>query len=200
MFQWAALCGLVAVFSLLHSCKPLVHQTTAATQGTYLVSDGKLYMSDEVFDLKDEAKYPQPKMEGLVNPTIYGITDRELTMYRCTWCHECGFKQAWDWDHYGSKDWKPRYRGEQWQPVLERMMKMENSFLHEEQIVRRIYKYLYEDSIGKYNEGTDTKGAAQVEVDTNATEKPADQAADTAAAEQTPAQPAEQLPASVPPQ
>lgn len=176
VFQWAAVLSLLGAIYALGSCQPLPRaQTPTAKAGTYMVSEGKLFLSDDVFDLKYQAVYPQPKQDGLTNPTIYGITDRELTMYRCTWCHECGFKQAWDWDHYGSKDWKPRYRGDQWQPVVERMMKMENALLNEEQIVRRIYKYLYDDSLGKYNEGQDTKGAVEVEVDKDkaATQKPA---------------------------
>ena len=74
-------------------------------------------------------------------------------------------KAAFDWEHYGSADWSPHYTGEEWAPVVQRMMVKENSFLQEEQIALRVYEYLRDDTLGVYDLEADPEGAIVVEVD-----------------------------------
>jgi hypothetical protein len=163
LFSHAAAIGLLAMLALLAGCPPL-KQAKTVVEGKYLVLQNKLYSSEDPFDLKLEAVYPEPKTDGLISPEL-NVSDRELTMYRCTWCHECGFKAAWDWEHLGGTDWKPKYTGEQWQPVVARMMNLENSLLQEEGIVKRIYHYLHDESLGIYDETKDRRGAIVINVD-----------------------------------
>lgn len=163
MFQWLAT-GLLAWATIASiSCQPL-ERGDESVEGAYLVAGNKLFYSDEVFDLRLPAVYPTPKREGLQDPSVQ-VSDRDLTLNRCTWCHGCGFKAAFDWEHYGAANWNPRYRGQQWQPVLERMMQLENSFLQEEMIIRRIFKFLNDETTGQYDESVDPKGAIEIPID-----------------------------------
>jgi hypothetical protein len=147
--------GLLALIGAIYSlwgCTPEPIERADTKPGHFTWDNTKLFASQEPFDLRLTVDYVQPRRDGLSDPAVFGISDRELTMRRCTWCHECGFQKAWDWEHYGSTAWKPVYTGEQWQPVVARMMNKDNSFLQEEQIVQRIYRYLRDDSLGNYKE------------------------------------------------
>ena len=163
LFSHAAAVGLLAALAIFAGCPPM-KQAKTAVEGKYLVRHDKLYSSEDPFDLKLEAVYPKPVIDGMISPDT-NVSDRELATYRCTWCHECGFKAAWDWEHLGSPDWKPKYKGEQWQPVVARMMNLENSLLQEEGIVKRIYRYLHDESLGIYDEAKDRRGAIVIDVD-----------------------------------
>jgi len=162
------------VLLLMVGCPPAQRVEQQVEEGTFLAAGNKLYSERDVFDIRDNVVYPEGKRrEGLENPST-GVPDQELAMLRCTWCHECGFTEAWDWERYGSEEWTPRYVGEEWAPVAERMMQKENSLLQEEQIVRRIYSYLRDETLGEYDLAADVEGAIVVEVD----ELPAGQAAE----------------------
>jgi|GEM_PF-2506925 len=161
-FGVAAWIALVVAVGLLAGCPP--PPATTDEEGTYLVASNRLWGDEADFDIRDTAVYPEAAREGLQNPSI-GVSDQELTMNRCVWCHECGFKDAFDWEHYGSAEWSPRYTGEDWAPVVQRMMIKENSFLQEEQIARRVYEYLRDDTLGVYDLEADPEGAIVVEVD-----------------------------------
>jgi hypothetical protein len=172
---WLAL--VLSISPLLVGCPPAQRVEQNSEEGTFLAAGNKLYSERDVFDIRDNVVYPEGKRrEGLENPST-GVSDQELTMYRCTWCHECGFNEAWDWERYGSEEWAPRYVGEEWASVAERMMQKENSLLQEEQIVRRIYSYLRDETLGEYDLAADVEGAIVVEVD----ELPAAQAAEDSA-------------------
>lgn len=161
-FGAAAWILLAVMLAMIAGCPP---QPTATDEdGTYLVASNKLWGDDDEFDIRDVAVYPKVRREGIQNPSI-GVSDQELAQARCSWCHECGFKDAFDWDHYGSSDWAPRYTGEDWAPVVQRMMVMENSFLQEEQIALRVFEYLRDDTLGVYDLESDPEGAIVVEVD-----------------------------------
>jgi hypothetical protein len=96
--------------------------------GTYLAEGNKLFDSEAPFDLRWTVVYPE-REEGF-NPEL-GISNRELTMARCTWCHECGFKDAFDYARYQSMEWKPRYVGEQWADPVRRMEGIDETMLNE---------------------------------------------------------------------
>lgn len=173
---WGA-ATIFVVLLLMAGCPPAQHVEQQTEEGTFLAAGNKLYSERDVFDIRDNVVYPEGKRrKGIENPST-GVSDQELTMYRCTWCHECGFNEAWDWERYGSEGWDPRYVGEDWAPAVERMMQKENSLLQEEQIVLRIYSYLCDETLGEYDLAADVEGAIVVEVD----ELPAGQAAEDSA-------------------
>jgi hypothetical protein len=101
----------------------------------------------EVFDIRDTVVYSDGNHFVKIKDYKPNMRDQELMLYRCTWCHGCGVKEAWDLEHYGSKDWAPRYIGEEWAPIVQRMMQKENSLLQEEWIVRRIFSYLSTETL-----------------------------------------------------
>jgi len=152
----------VAFLVLLAGCPP--PQAAKEAEGTYLVANSKMYGDDDRFDLRDTVVYPETRSEGVINPSL-NVSDQELTIYRCTWCHECGFPKAFDWANYGTDKWSPRYVGEDWRAPLKRMMDMEDTMIQEEQIVERIYSFLHDSTLGTYEEVADDRGAVVVEVD-----------------------------------
>ena len=161
-FGAAAWIALAVLLGMIAGCPP--QTATTDEEGTYLVASNRLWGDESDFDIRDTAAYPEPRREGMQDPSL-GVSDQALTMNRCSWCHECGFKVAFDWEQYGSADWSPRYTGEEWAPVVQRMMVKENSFLQEEQIALRVYEYLRDDSLGVYDLEDDPEGAIVVEVD-----------------------------------
>jgi hypothetical protein len=102
----------------------------------------------EVFDIRDTAVYSDGNHFVKIKDYKPNRSDQELMLYRCTWCHECGFEEAWDWKNFDSEDWAPRYIGEDCAPIVQRMMQKENSLLEEEWIVRRIFSYLSTETLG----------------------------------------------------
>jgi hypothetical protein len=148
--------------ALLAGCPP--QRAAEETEGTYLVANSKMYGDDSQFDLRDTVVYPAARNEGMINPSL-NVTDQELTIYRCTWCHECGFQDAFDWPNYGTDKWSPRYVGEDWRAPLKRMMDKEDTMIQEERIVERIYSFLHDSTLGIYDESADDRGAVRIEVD-----------------------------------
>jgi len=164
MFDLAAFALIVLSVAVLTGCPPNDPPTYSDADGEYSVSSARLLGTDATFSIKDELIYPVRDREG-ISDTSLNLTSKELTRVRCTWCHECGFEAAWDWDNYGSSNWSPQYKGEEWAPIVERMMRKEMSFLQEEKLVVRIFEYLRDDSLGVYDESGDDKGAVRIEVD-----------------------------------
>lgn len=156
-----AAAALIILLPLL-GCPP--PKAAEEAEGTYLAARSKMYGDDEAFDIRDTVTYPIPRTEGVTNPST-AVSDQELTMNRCTWCHECGFQRAFDWENYGHEEWAPQYTGEQWAPVLQRMMDKEETMIQEEQIVQRIYEFLRDATLGVYDEEADDRGAVVVELD-----------------------------------
>jgi len=144
-------------------CPPLRTRSASSAADTYVVEKNRLFDESSKFDVRAKLEYSEYEEAGLKDPRL-DVTDRELTMLRCTWCHECGFEEAFDWPHYGSAQWQPQLVGEQWAPVVARMAELENSYLNET-IAFRIYKYLRDDTTGKYDEAKDSRGAVVIEVD-----------------------------------
>jgi hypothetical protein len=145
---------------LLGGCPPSERLGGEQAEGTYLASANKLFDLDEPFDIHWTVVYPELDAPDL----SLNKTDRELTWIRCTLCHECGFEEVFDLARHGTPDWAPRYVGDQWAPVVQRMRVKEGSFLNEV-IAQRIYTYLRDDTLGVYDESKDLKGAVVVEVD-----------------------------------
>jgi hypothetical protein len=130
-------------------------------RGTFLAAKNKLYDQNSEFDLRWNVVYPERSTQ--FNPSI-NVSNQELAFNRCTNCHECGFKPAFDYDNYGKPGWKPKYKGQQWQTIVERMNQKDGSMLNE-QVANRIFMFLKDASLGKYDETADPKGALVVEVD-----------------------------------
>jgi len=162
VFHLAAVGLLSVLLATLCGCPPRPAEEDA--EGQYLASSSKMYGNKSDFDIRDKVVYPEAAREGLSNPSI-NVSDKELTFNRCTWCHECGFENAFDWEHYGTTEWSPQYTGQAWQAPIQRMMRMENSFIQEEEIAKRIYQYLRDETLGVYDESADDKNAVIVEVD-----------------------------------
>jgi len=172
------------VLILLAGCPP--EQATRQAEGTYLAANSKMYGDDSQFDLRDTVVYPEARNQGVTNPSL-NVSDQELTIYRCTWCHECGFEAAFDWANYGTDEWSPRYVGEDWRAPLKRMMDKEDTMIQEEQIVERIYSFLHDSTLGTYEEAADDRGAVVVEID-----NPPPDEGDAAAGDENPAGPADE--------
>src|SRR5688572_28715292 len=136
------LTALVILLLLLCGCPPPDDGTTAGAdggvKGTYLAEGNKLFDAESPFDLRWTVVYPK-RDEGF-NPEL-GMSNRELAMARCTWCHECGFKDAFDYARYQSMEWKPRYVGEQWADPVRRMEGIDETMLNE-LVATRIYTFL----------------------------------------------------------
>ena len=164
LFDAIVTAAVVMAVTLLAGCPPNEAPKYNDEVGTYTVSKARLLGRDNTFSLKDELVYPEGINRGM-DTTSLNLTDKRLAEVRCSWCHECGFEEAWDWKNYGSSEWSPRYVGEEWGPIVARMKDKEMSFLQEELIARRIYEYLRDDSLGVYDETADDMGAVRVEVD-----------------------------------
>ncbi len=155
---------ILAGILLLSSCNPMDSLSTQkVAQSTYLVEKSKLYGNDNELDLKDILVYPKADRKGPESVST-NVSNKLLTKYRCTWCHECGFTEAFDYENLGKPDWNPRFRGEGWRPVVQRMNDMDEALVNE-QLAERIYTYLLEESTGIYDEEGDTAPAVRIEVD-----------------------------------
>jgi len=161
----AALC----ICGLLSGCPPETPRVLEerqlqqqAREGEYLYAANKLFETDSKLDIRDRVTYP--KLVEFMDPST-NMSNRDLTFERCKVCHrECGFEGAFDKEHYGTAEWKPRITGQGWAPVIERMRVKENSYLNEV-VAERIYNYLRDETTGKYDEAADEKGALVIEVD-----------------------------------
>lgn len=163
LFQWCILAGGAMLLAGLACCAPRVARYEAEqTEGTYLLAANRLYEDDGDFDIRKRVVYWSPE-ESSFDPNTNQPTP-EFTVQRCTRCHECGFSAAWDLENAGKPTWSPRYRGEAWLSIVNRMRVMENSLLNEG-IAQRIYAYLRDESLGVYNPDTDSRGAVVREVD-----------------------------------
>jgi hypothetical protein len=157
VFEYLAVLALGAVIAGACCCAPHQDRFKAAeAEGTYYAQSNRLYDDDGDFDIRKKVVYD--KVVAATFNSELQVSNKQLTTYRCTWCHECGFPQAWDIKNVGKPNWHPRYRGEGWEPIVYRMSLIEGSMLNEE-IADRIYKYLRDESLGKYVEANDPKGA-----------------------------------------
>lgn len=166
-FNFVPIILLAAVLLLLTACAPRPQTATDTKEqasDAFLVTSNTMRDAERTFDIRDRLVYPEQELEGLKDPSI-NVTDEELTLNRCSWCHGCGFEEFFDWDDYGTEDWEPQYAGEEWAPSVQRMMDKENAFLKEEMIVRRIYRFLHDVTLGEYDRETDNKGAVEIKVD-----------------------------------
>jgi hypothetical protein len=136
-------------------------QTPETKLGEYKYAANKLLESGSSFDIRWKVTYPTA--QDSFNPDT-NLSDRNLTFERCTHCHECGFENAFDKARYGTVDWKPRIKGDDWATPLDRMSVKENAFLSEPMIVNRIYTFLRDETTGKYDVAKDDKGAHVVDL------------------------------------
>ncbi len=148
------------LLSLFTGCPPAPPQNVEK-QGEFVAAPNRVFDRGDGFDLGDSIIYPETKTEGLVESRT-DITDRALTMARCSWCHECGFKEVFDSERFGKPGWTPMYRGEDWNPVVQRMRRIENSMLNEV-LAERIFNFLRDSTTGKYDEAKDRRGGAIVD-------------------------------------
>jgi hypothetical protein len=164
VFEYLAVLALVAVAAGMCCCAPSTPKYLAReAAGTYLISAQRPFgVDDGDFDIRKTVKYPET-VKPVFNSDLL-VSNRQLTTYRCAWCHECGFPQAWDLANVGKPDWHPRYKGTAWQPIVQRMSVMDGSMLNEE-IADRIYSYLRDASLGVYDESKDPHGATIRNVD-----------------------------------
>ncbi|MCB1218537.1 hypothetical protein KDL44_14225 [bacterium] len=155
------------IFGLLFlavSCNPLISSRQEQVgQSQYLVDDARLYSNDGDLGMKDILTYPKSVRKGPVNVST-GVPNRDLTIYRCTWCHECGFTRAFDYENFGTDEWNPQYVGEAWRGSVQRMNDRDETLLNE-QIAERIYTYLRDVTNGTYDPDSDTRPATRIEVD-----------------------------------
>lgn len=152
--------GLLACTTMLAAltgCPPPKPENVAS-KGVFVAESNRIYDRGDSFDIKDRIEYPATKTEGMQNAST-DVTDRELAMARCTWCHECGFNEAFDVARYSKPGWSPYYRGEQWLPIVQRMRQLENSLLNEV-LAERIFNFLRDSTVGKYDESKDRRGGA----------------------------------------
>jgi hypothetical protein len=162
VFEYLGAVALLIVAGGLCCCAPARSKYSAEAPGFYQMSTNRLYEEDGDFDLRKTVIYAQTAGTSFNSDLL--VSNKTLTSYRCAWCHECGFPAAWDLEHVGQPGWNPRYKGDGWQPIVQRMRVMDGSMLNEE-IADRIYTYLRDESTGKYDESQDTKGAVIKEVD-----------------------------------
>jgi hypothetical protein len=167
--------GALLALALCVNCTPLKSSRSSSTAGKFEVSNASIYEQSGEFSLLDEVVYPDRNSKPF-DPRI-NVTNKYLTLAsgtrssRCTRCHECGFEQAWDMENYGTEEWDPKYVGEQWKPVVQRMRMLENSLINEK-IADRIYSFLEEETLGEYDEAADQGATVVVDVDPNAPPAP----------------------------
>src|SRR5262249_27238260 len=149
VFEWLAALALLLVVAGACCCAPMTPRyKQQQASGEYMVASDRLYQDDGAFDLRKKVVYAQT--EGTTFNSDTNVSNKLLTTYRCTWCHECSFPKAWDIEHVGQPGWQPRYRGKDWEPAVRRMRVMDGSMLNE-QIADRIFSYLRDESTGKYD-------------------------------------------------
>lgn len=152
----AALAGLL----LLAGCPPGAGPNREAADvdlpaNTYMAAPNKVFDGQTPFDVTWNVVYESK--EKPFDPAI-NVSNRQLALARCSRCHECAFPQAFDQEHYGTPQWSPHYKGQDWAPVVRRMADMQDSFMNEV-IAERIYNYLKDDTEGNYDESKDPHGA-----------------------------------------
>lgn len=156
--------AILVVAFLSCGCNPLNSLSkTKTAKSTFLVDDSRLFDSDTSFGMRDILVYPAMERHGPQNVST-GIPNPELTRYRCTWCHECGFTEAFDFENLNTPEWKPVYVGEAWKSIVYRMNDKDEALLNE-QIAERIFTYLRDKSLGVYDEENDNSGKIEIEVD-----------------------------------
>jgi hypothetical protein len=154
--------------ALLCGCPPdsrLQTEGEPDPEGKFIATSNKLYDRDSPFDIRWEVEYPANEA-GF--DTALNVSNRQLALNRCTWCHECGFKKAFDFARYGTMQWRPRYIGQQWSDPVDRMSRDDATMLNE-QVATRIYTFLRDETLGLYDESKDEKGAIVVETKPSAT-------------------------------
>ena len=144
-------------------------------EGKFLSSRNTLFDADREFDIRDTVIYPEGVKGGSMPDPSLNVSNRQLFINRCLWCHECGAPRAIDWVNYGTPQWNPRYIGGQWAVPVQRMRDKPNSFLNE-QIAERIFTYLRDDTLGIYEEEEDESGKIIREVDEETYKKLQEQA------------------------
>jgi len=175
LFNFWTCFAAIAALTVFANCTPL-KSSRDNSKGKFEVSNASIYEQNSEFSLLDEVVYPK-QTEKTFDSRI-NVPDKYLTLgdatrsVRCTRCHECGFEQAWDMDHYQTPDWNPRYRGDEWKPVVQRMRAMENSLINEK-IADRIFNFLRDETLGKYDPTEDTGPQAVVEVEPGTAAPPA---------------------------
>jgi hypothetical protein len=169
---WLPLLAALAALLMLAGCPPedagLSESAEEQASGTFLAAANKVYDDQRPFDLTWEVTY-QAKKDSF-DPSI-NVSNRELTISRCNGCHEeCGFNRAFDMEHFGTVEWNPYYKGDQWAGVVKRMSQKGSSFMNE-LLAERIYTYLKEETLGIYDESADPKGALTIAVENQETVK-----------------------------
>lgn len=161
--------------ALAANCTPLKSSREASGEGKFEVNNSSLYEQSGEFSLLDEVVYPELDYKPF--DSRISVTNKYLALgsdtrnSRCTRCHECGFERAWDMEHYGTEEWNPRYVGEQWKPVVQRMRLLENSLINEK-IADRIYSFLRDETLGVYDEAADRGAEVVVDIDPDAPPRP----------------------------
>lgn len=148
----------------LAGCNPLDSLSDEKVgESMYLVDRSRLFGNENDLGLKDILVYPASERKGPENVST-NVSNKLLARYRCTWCHECGFTEAFDYANYGTDDWDPVYVGEAWRPVVQRMNDDDETLLNE-QIAERIYSYLRDETLGIYDPDEDRAPEIRIEVD-----------------------------------
>jgi hypothetical protein len=151
--SWSAgkLVIVVAVFAgLFCGCAPNSRAVHEAIVRNGRGKPVELIQTEE-FDIREAVVYP-PAVSGKPSDDVDTVSWKTLARYRCTWCHDCGFKTAWDYAHFRIAGWNPKYRGAAWRPVVERMRSKEGAMLNDE-LAQRIADYLRDESLGKLPPG-----------------------------------------------
>ncbi|MEZ5338790.1 MAG: hypothetical protein R3F46_11065 [bacterium] len=157
----------IPIFALLvlaASCNPLTSgEQEQVGQRQFLVEDARLFSNDSDLSVKDILTYPKGVRKGPVNIST-NVPNRDLAIYRCTWCHECGFTNAFDYGNFNTDEWNPQYVGDAWRGSVQRMNDKDETLLNE-QIAERIFTYLRDVTNGTYDPDKDGKPAVRIEVD-----------------------------------
>jgi hypothetical protein len=163
---WACFAALAAL-TVFANCTPLKSSRNNTSDGKFEVSNASIYEQNGEFSLLDEVVYPERKekaFDSRINvPNKYLTLGDSTHASRCTRCHECGFEEAWDMDHYQTPQWNPRYRGDEWRDVVQRMRRMDNSLINEK-IADRIFSFLRDETLGTYDPLKDTGPETVIEV------------------------------------
>lgn len=155
--------GIFAGLLLLAACNPLDSGETTVGQRQYVVEKARLFSNDSDLGIKDVLTYPKAERKGPADIRT-NIPNRDLTINRCTWCHECGFTNAFNYADFGTDKWKPYYKGEEWRSSVMRMNDNDETMLNE-QIAERIYNYLHDVTLGIYDPEKDRGPEVRIEVD-----------------------------------
>lgn len=159
LFKPFTILAALLALALFANCTPLKSSKTAANEGKFEVNNASIYEQSGEFSLLDTVVYPEQTFkpfDSRINvPNKYLTLGDDKHSGRCNRCHECGFDDAWDTKHYQTPQWNPRYKGEEWKPVVQRMRKLNLSLLNET-IADRIYSFLHDETLGTYDASKDT--------------------------------------------